>query len=168
MTRALAARCLALLGTLDGRVAVVGPQAARLAAALPRGTPLARREEPTSAAIVTFLGAGDGPAERQACLVGLRARLRSGATIVLIDHNQPRAWWRRVLGVAALAARGFGPARARYPAARELAALGLAVERLRLACGERVQFVVARQGGTAEPCGPGGEQVESPERGRWR
>jgi hypothetical protein len=41
--------------------------------------------------------------------------------------------------------RGLRPSRARYPAARELAALGFAVERLRLACGERVQLVVARR-----------------------
>ena len=168
MTRALAARCLALLGPLDGRIAVVGPAAARVSAALPPGTPLAGDDEPPAAAIVTFLGARDDPTSWQASLASLRSRLAHGAPIVLIDHNQPRAWWRRVLGVATLAIRGFGPARARYPAARELATLGLDVERLRLACGERVQLVVARRGVGGEPCGPVGEQVEGDERGRWR
>jgi hypothetical protein len=168
VTRALAARCLALLGPLDGRIAVVGPRAARVTAALPPGTPLAGGDEPPAAAIVTFLGARDGPTSRQASLASLRSRLAHGAPMVLVDHNQPRAWWRRVLGVVALAIRGFGPARARYPAARELAALGLDVERLRLACGERVQLVVARRRGAGEPCGPAGEQVEGHERGRWR
>ena len=45
---------------------------------------------------------------------------------------------------AALALR-LPPARARYPAARELGALGLAVERLWLDGGERVQLVRARR-----------------------
>ena len=168
MTGALAARCLALLGPLDGRVAVVGPGAGRVAAALPRATPLARADESAAAAIVAFLGARADPAARRADLARLRARLADGSPLVLIDHNQPRAWWRRLLGVVVLASRGLGPARARYPAARELAALGLDVERLRLACGERVQLVVARRGAGAEPCGPDDEQVEGRERGRWR
>jgi len=168
VTRALAVRCLALLGPLDGRIAVVGPRAARVTAALPRGTLLANSDEPPAGAIVTFLGARDGPVARQACLARLRSSLERGAPLVLIDHNQPRAWWRRIVGAIALAMRGLDPARARYPVARELAALGLDVERLRLACGERVQLVVARRTGAAEPCGPADEQVEVRERGRWR
>lgn len=145
MTRALAARCLALLGPLDGRIAVVGPRAARVAGALPAGTRLAGGAEQADAAIVTFLGAPGGPAARQAVLAAVRARLPGGAPLVLLDHNQPRAWWRRAAGSAVLLLRGLPPARARYPAARELAALGLGVECLRLARGERVQLVVARQ-----------------------
>jgi hypothetical protein len=168
VTRALAARCLALLGPLDGRVAVVGPGAGRVVAALPRATPLADPDESPAAAIVAFLGARSDPAARRAELARLRGRLADGSPLVLIDHNQPRARWRRMLGVVALASRGLGPARARYPAARELASLGLDVERLRLACGERVQLVVARRSAAAEPCGPGDEEVESRERGRWR
>jgi hypothetical protein len=161
VTRALAARCLDLLGPFDGTLAVVGPHAVRVTSALPRRMLLAGREEPAAAAIVTFLGAAGDPTVRQALLAGLQARLPEGTPVVLIDHNQPRTWWRRVLGVAALAVRGLGPARARYPAARELAALGLDVERLRLAHGERVQLVLARRGGA---CGTGGEQVEGRER----
>lgn len=158
MTRTLAARCLTLLGPLGGPLAVVGPRAARVAAALPPQTHLAAEGERAGAAIATFLGAGDGPATRQAVLSGLRSRLPPGAPLVLLDHNQPRAWWRRAVGVILLALRGLPPARARYPAARELAALGLAVERLRLAHGERVQLVVARRGGAAELVVPAGSK----------
>jgi hypothetical protein len=158
VTRALAARCLALLGPLGGPLAVVGPRAARVRAALPAQTPLAADGERAGAAIATFLGAGDGPATRQAILAGLRSRLPPGAPLVLLDHNQPRAWWRRGVGVVALALRGLPPARARYPAARELAALGLGVERLRLTRGERVQLVVARYGGAPELVVPPGSK----------
>jgi hypothetical protein len=158
VTRALAARCLALLGPPDGPIAVVGPRAARVTAVLPRQTPVAANGEGAGAAIATFLGAGDGPAARQAVLADLRARLSPGAPLVLVDHNQPRAWWRRAVGVLALALRGLPPARARYPAARELAALGLAVERLRLAHGERVQLVLARRGGAPELVVPAGSK----------
>ena len=158
MTRALAARCLALLGPLGGPLAVVGPRAARLRAALPPRTPLARDGDGASAAIATFLGAGDGPATRQTILARVRSRLTPGAPLVLLDHNQPRAWWRRAVGVIALALRGLPPARARYPAARELAALGLGVERLRLARGERVQLVLARCGDAPELVVPPGSK----------
>jgi hypothetical protein len=68
-----------------------------------------------------------------------------GGALVVVDHNQPRACWRRVVGTALLAARGIPPARARHPVAREVAAHGFAVERLRLAAGERVQLVLARR-----------------------
>ena len=158
MRRALAARCLALLGPPGGPIAIVGPRAARVTAVLPPQTPVASEGEPADAAIATFLGAGDGPAARQAVLAGLRSRLSPGAPLVLLDHNQPRAWWRRAVGVIALALRGLPPARARYPAARELAALGLAVARLRLAHGERVQLVLARRGGAAELVVPAGSK----------
>ncbi len=150
MRRALAARCLALLGSPGAALAVVGPRATRLTAVLPPETPLVPDGAPATAAIATFLGAPDGPAARQAVLAAIRARLSAGAPLVLLDHNQPRAWWRRLLGIVILALRGLPPARARYPAARELAALGLRVERLRLTCGERVQLVLARRGGADE------------------
>jgi hypothetical protein len=148
--RALAARCLALLGPPGGPLVVAGPSAARVAAALPPGTAVIADAERAGAAIASFLGAAVPPAARRATLVALRDRLPPGAPLVLLDHNQPRSWWRRALGVVALALRGLPPARARYPAARELAALGLDVERLRLAQGERVQLVVARRDGAPE------------------
>jgi hypothetical protein len=149
VTRALAACSLELLGPLDGSVAVVGHRPRRLAAAIGAHVPIAAGEA-AAAAVVTFLGAGAAPAERQALMALLGRRLPAGAPVVLVDHNQPRTRWGRVLGIAALALRGLGPARARYPVARELAALGLRVERLRLVCGERIQLVAARWGrGTA-------------------
>lgn len=165
MTRALAARCLALLGPFDGPLAILGPRAARVTTALPADVPVAvTADETPGAALVTFLGANDGPAARQALLAGLRRRLEPGAPLLVVDHNQPRSWWRRAVGVIGLVARGLPPSRARYPTARELAVLGLEVERLRLGCGERVQLVAAR----TAACGPAGEQVEIPGRGRWR
>jgi hypothetical protein len=141
----LAARATALLGPPAGPVAVVAPGAARLAAALAaRLRPAAGTDVP-AAAVVAFLGQVARPAERQALLSALRRRLPPGAPLVLIDHNQPRARWRRAVGWLRLGAARLPAARARYPAARELAALGFAVDRLRLTCGERVQLVLARR-----------------------
>ena len=173
MTRTLASRSLELLGPIEGRVAVLGARPRRLASALGACVPLAGPGETASAAVITFLGASAVPAERQAVLASLGGQLDGGAPVVLVDHNQPRSWWRRALGVATLALRGLAPARARYPAARELAALGLEVERLRLARGERVQLVAARWRPRTcvdgvELVVPPGEQVEGAERGRWR
>jgi hypothetical protein len=152
VTRALAARSLELLGPLDGSVAVVGHRPRRLAAALAAYVPIAG-DDVAAAAVVTFLGAGAAPAERQSLVASLARRLPVGAPVVLVDHNQPRTRCGRVLGIAALALRGLGPARARYPAARELAALGLRVERLRLVRGERIQLVAARWGRDSAPEG---------------
>jgi hypothetical protein len=142
--RDLARRCRGLLGALDGPVLVMAPGAPRLAAAMAAALRVAADGECPQGAVVVLLGTRARPAERQATLAALRARLPAGAPLVLIDHNQPRSWWRRLIGVAALLGAGLPPARARYPAARELAALGFTVERLALAGGERVQLVLAR------------------------
>jgi len=142
----LAARVRELLGAIPGPVVIACPKAARLGSALAARVRRAGDGEVAAGAVVVFLGAAARPDERQAALRELGRRLAPGAPLVLVDHNQPRARWRRALGVLDLAAHGLGPARARYPAARELAALGFAVERLRLASGERVQLVVARRG----------------------
>ena len=141
----LAAQARALLGPLGGPVAIVAPGAPRLAAALAAALPTTADPAAAAAAVVAFLGVPAGPAERQALLRGLTTRLPAGARLVLLDHNQPRRWWQRLVGTVRLTANGLGAARARYPAARELAALGLGVEQLRLACGECVQLVVARR-----------------------
>ncbi len=134
---ALAARCRELLGVAGGALDVVGPGAAHVA-----GSPA-----PGGAVVVSFLGAHADPVARQSLLEGLRRRLPADTPLVLVDHNQPRGLARRALGAVLLRVRGLGPARARYPAARELAALGFRVEHLRLACGERVQLVAARAPG---------------------
>jgi hypothetical protein len=139
----LAARAVELLGPVAGPVAIICPP--RLAAALAARLPPAADGEPPAGAVVVFLGVRARPAERQGLLRALQRRLRAGAPLLLLDHNQPRAAWRRPLALALLARAGLGPARARYPAARELAALGFTVERLGLACGERVQLVLARR-----------------------
>jgi hypothetical protein len=136
----LAARCVELLGAVEGPVdlgaagALATPLAARLRAA--------RDGEPAAAAVCDFRAVrGDRPRRLDA----VAARLRSGAVLVVVDHNQPRAWWRRAIAAALLALRGLPPARARHPVAREAAAHGFAIERLRLAAGERVQLVLARR-----------------------
>ena len=141
----LAARAVALLDPGTGPVAVVAPRAPRLARAVERTARVAADADAASAALVVLLGAKAAPSDRQATLRATQRRLPAGAPLVLVDHNQPRAAWRRALAALPLLAAGLGPSRARYPAARELAALGFAVERLRLACGERVQLVVARR-----------------------
>jgi energy-converting hydrogenase Eha subunit E len=141
----LAARARTLLGPVHGPVAIVMPHAPRLADALATTLSPAEGATAAAAAVVAFLGDGAGPAERQTLLRSLATRLPVGAPLVLLDHNQPRAWWRRAVGTVRLAAGGFRPARARYPAARELAVLGFGVEQLRLECGERVQLVLARR-----------------------
>ena len=141
----LAARCVQLLGPVPGPVAVAAPRAPRLTAALAARVQLAQATDAPAAAVVAFVGATADPAGRQRLLAALGARLPAGGALVLVDHNQPRAWWRRAAALVPLAAARLRPARARYPAARELAALGFTVERLRLECGERVQLVVARR-----------------------
>lgn len=138
----LAARVAELLGPASGAVVVVA--APPLAAALASRVALAGDGRPAWGAVVSFLGEPVRPADRQRALHALRARVGEGGPVVVVDHNQPRAVWRRALAFGPLLVAGLRPARARYPAARELAALGFAVERLRLAAGERVQLVRAR------------------------
>jgi hypothetical protein len=131
----LAARCRELLGA-EGTLDVLGPGAAHVA-----GSPVLAAAGPV---VVSFLGTPADPSARQSLLDGVRRRLPAGTPLVLVDHNQPRGLALRALGAVLLRACGLGAARARYPAARELAALGFQVEHLRLACGERVQLVAAR------------------------
>jgi hypothetical protein len=137
---------LALLGPLDGPVVVAEPGAWWAARVRVAGLRTADLVEPTAAAgLVSFVGARTPPALRVRTLDALRVRLPVGAPLVLVDHNQPRQWWRRPLAWLLLAVRGLPPSRARYPAARELDASGFRVEQLRLADGERVQVVLARR-----------------------
>jgi hypothetical protein len=140
----LAARAVELLGRVDGPVAIACPVRPGLAAALATRLEPAHDGAAPQGAVIVFLGLPARPAERQAMLQTLLRRLVPHAPLVLVDHNQPRAWWRRLVGWLALAADRASASRARYPAARELAALGFTVERLELACGERVQLVRAR------------------------
>lgn len=154
---ALAAECRRLLGAVAGPVLVIArrPRAFASALAAPEVSavvaPTPRRGDwslppgtrPCGAAVVSFLGRAARPHERQTLLAGLRGLLPPGAPLVLLDHNRPRRWPRRALAALGLLAAGLPPRRARYPAARELQALGFPVVRLRLAAGERVQLVLA-------------------------
>jgi hypothetical protein len=138
-------RCVALLGQTPGPVVILAPAAPRLAAALAARVPVANDGSRAGAAVVCFAGARADIAARQTALRAIDQRLVPGARLVLVDHNQPRQPWRRLLANLHLATAGLRPARARYPAARELAALGFQIERLELTSGERIQLVVARK-----------------------
>jgi len=136
---------LALLGPVAGPVVVAAPGAWWAARVRLAGWRVADLGEPAAAALVTFVGARTAPEMRRRTLEAVRVRLSPDAPLVLIDHNQPRQWWRRPLAALLLAVRGFAPSRARYPAARELDAAGFRIERLDLAAGERLQVVLARR-----------------------
>ena len=137
---------VALLEDAAGPVLVVGRDAGRWQAVLrASGRPVAGPTDAATAALVTFTGERGDPDVRRRRLAQVRARLDPGAPLLLIDHNQPRQWWRRPVAAALLAVRGLPPARGRYPVARELDAAGFCVRRLALEAGERVQLVLARR-----------------------
>jgi hypothetical protein len=117
----------------------------RVRAALAARLRLADDGAPATAALCVFLDEPVDSDTRRSRLDALATRVPPGAPLVAVDHNQPRVWWRRLLGALVLLARGQPPARARHPVARELQARGFTVERLRLASGERVQLVLARK-----------------------
>src|SRR5262249_27958478 len=88
-----------------------------------------RRDTRSSRTRRRFLRAPPAPPDRQAVLAGLGGRPAAGAPGVLLGHNPPRGWVGGVSAPPAPPARARGAARARCPAARELAALGFAIER---------------------------------------
>jgi hypothetical protein len=139
----LAARCVELLGEIDGPVVVVTSDGLR--AALADRLRVARDDEMPVAAVCAFLGETGEPEARHRRLALLAGRLPPGAPIVVVDHNRPRTWWRRAYAGLGLVLQGLAPGRARHPVARELRDHGFAIERLRLAAGERVQLVVGRR-----------------------
>jgi hypothetical protein len=138
----LAARCVELLGRVDGPIAVTASR--RVADAVAARVPVAG-DGAVAGAVCVLLGTRVDPPARAAAWDALAARLASGAPLVVVDHNQPRTAWRRALGIAVLACRGLAPSRARHPVAREVHGAEFAVERLRLDDGERVQLVLARR-----------------------
>ena len=141
---ALAERVVELLGGHEP-IAVGEPNATRWRSALAAsGARVARDAEPVPSAMVCFLGEPGDTVRRVERLDGLRARLEPGGRLVVLDHNQPRRRPGRVGATLWLWRQGLGPARARYPTAREVAAHGFVVETLHLEAGERVQIVVAR------------------------
>ena len=139
----LAARCVELLGSTSEPVAIA--TSASLRAALADRVRVAGDDEAPASAVCIFVGEGADPVARRARLAALAAQLPTGAPVVVVDHNQPRSFWRRAGGVAMLALRGLPPSRARYPVAQELQAQGFVIERMRFYAGERVQLVVGRR-----------------------
>ena len=139
----LAARCVELLGTVEGPVAVIAVP--RLTGAVAERVRIAHEGEPATAAVCAFLDEPADPTARGARLQALAARLPVGAPIVVVDHNQPRQRLCRLLGALALLARGVKPVRAAYPTARELQQHAFVVDCLRLADGERIQLVRAHR-----------------------
>jgi hypothetical protein len=137
-TAGLAARCLAELGPVGGAIEIEGT--GRVARALARSVETAG---PPRAAVCVFVGDAASIDERRERLRRLGERLPAGAPLLAVDHNQPRAWWRRCIGHAVLAARGFAPSRGRRSVALDIHDVGFRVERLRLVAGERIQLVVA-------------------------
>ncbi len=136
----VAAQALELLGPIDGPIVVDG-----CGTSLASRVRAARDDEAPAAAICSFLGKTGDAVARARSLDAIAARLAPGAPLVVVDHNQPRAWWPRLVAVLPLALRGLGPSRARYPVAREVRDHGFTIERLRFGDGELVQLVLARR-----------------------
>jgi hypothetical protein len=139
----LAARCVELLGPVEGPVAVVAPPP--LVEALAARVPIANGDQAATGAVCVFLDGPIDPSLRVATLDALAGRLPATAPLVVVDHNQPRQVLRRMVAAVSLALHGQGPARARYPVAREVQDRGFMVERLCFDPGERVQLVLARR-----------------------
>ncbi len=139
----LAARCVELLGAVEGPVAVMAPS--RVTAEIAARVDVASGNGAAGGAVCVFLGERLDTTSRGATLEALAACMRRGAFLVVADHNQPRGRWRRLVALLVLALHGHGPARARHLVAREMHHHGFAIERLRLEDGERVQLVLARR-----------------------
>jgi len=139
----LAARCVELLDGIVGPIAVSAPP--DVTGALATRVTVAGENGPIAGAVCVLLGKAVDEAARARTWTGLAARLAADAPLVVVDHNQPRAAWRRAVGALALLLTGQGPARARHPTAREVWAHGFTVQRMRFDDGERVQLVLARR-----------------------
>jgi hypothetical protein len=97
-----------------------------------------------------LVGDASSSATRTAVFADAVRMLAPGATLIVVDHNRPRQFPAAVAAVVrAPRPPGRSPAarwrRLARATAQEVRAAGLAVERLRLAAGERIQVVVARR-----------------------
>ena len=137
----LAARCVELLGDVQGPIAVVASP--ELTKALAAHVHVAPEGGPAAGAVCSFLRERAHPHARGLRLNALAARLPAGAPIVVVDHNRPRRLAARFANDVTLLARGMAPSRAAYPTARELHQHRFAVRCLRLAAHERIQLVAA-------------------------
>lgn len=149
--------CARLVLPPGGRVGICAPTArdrAALQARLPDALSLSLHrvaEEPAciagaslDAAIAWLVMARIRSADRLRLLEGLRQALRVGGTLLVVDHNRPRTWWRRVENAGWCLMRGIDPlGRPAYPVAREVQAASFADISLHFALGERLQVVHA-------------------------
>lgn len=149
--------CARLVLPPGARVAICAPTArdrAALQSRLPDALSFSLRrvaEDPAcvagvslDVAIAWFVMARISPAARLHLLEGLRQALRVGGTLVVVDHNRPRTWWRRLENAGWCLLRGIDPVgRPAYPVAREVQAADFADVSLQFALGERLQVVRA-------------------------
>jgi hypothetical protein len=97
---------------------------------------------------VSFVGHDPVPGMRAGLLAEVRRALVPGGVVFVVDHNRPR---RSLPALLAVLRRPWVPGasprrrwrRTAYLTAREMQAADLAVQRLGLAAGERVQVVIA-------------------------
>jgi len=104
----------------------------------------------------SFLYDASPPATRRTLLAELVRVLAPAEILVVVDHNRPRSQLAAAVAVVrSPRPRGATPAarwaRLAYPAAREVHAAGLVVERIRLAADERVQVITARRVASTRP-----------------
>ena len=112
------------------------------------GAPVAA--ESLGAVVLWLAAASPTAATRVAMLAEARRVLRRDGVLVVVDHNRPRTWWRRLRNVLWCALRGVDPMRRpAYPVAREVLAAGFDDVALRLACAEKIQLVRGRRAETS-------------------
>jgi hypothetical protein len=106
------------------------------------GASVLGQAEAVDAVVVWLVGTSMPPAARRTVLAEVQRALPPRGAVVVIDHNRPRAWWRRVRNAAWCVRCGVDPVRrAAYPVAREVHAAGFDEIALRLAFGEQIQIV---------------------------
>ena len=109
-----------------------------------RGAPVAGAS--LDALVVWFAATSPAPARRAEVLAEARRVLRSDGVLIVVDHNRPRTWWRRLRNAIWCVRQGVDPLRRpAYPVAREVLAAGFEDVALRLACAEKIQLVRGRR-----------------------
>jgi hypothetical protein len=137
---------LALLGPLDGPVVVAEPGAWWAARVRVAGLRTADLVEPTAAAaLVSFVGARTPPALRRPHARRVARAAPVGAPLVLVDHNQPRQWWRRPLACCCCAVARLAPSGRGIPRRASSTHPAFGSSNCGWRDGERVQVVLARR-----------------------